>query len=62
MSIPLRNFGKIGVQISAVGLGGHHLGGAKEKKAAVDRLAVLHLELKPNKGETNNGKGSHSTG
>jgi hypothetical protein len=34
MSIPLRNFGKAGVQISALGLGGHHLGGAKDEKSS----------------------------
>jgi len=36
MSIPLRNFGKTGVQISALGLGGHHLGGAKDEKTAIE--------------------------
>ena len=36
MSIPLRNFGKTGVQISALGLGGHHLGVAKDEKTAID--------------------------
>jgi uncharacterized protein len=36
MSIPLRNFGKTGVQVSALGLGGHHLGGAKDEKTAID--------------------------
>ncbi len=35
-SIPLRNFGKTGVQISAMGLGGHHLGAAKDEKTAVE--------------------------
>jgi aryl-alcohol dehydrogenase-like predicted oxidoreductase len=34
MSIPLRDFGKTGVKISALGLGGHHLGGAKDEKTA----------------------------
>ena len=34
--IPLRNFGnKTGVQISALGLGGHHLGAAEDEKTAV---------------------------
>ena len=35
-SIPLRNFGKTGVQISAMGLGGHHLGAAKDEKTAIE--------------------------
>ncbi len=35
-SIPLRNFGKTGVQISALGLGGHHLGAAKDEKTAIE--------------------------
>jgi aryl-alcohol dehydrogenase-like predicted oxidoreductase len=35
-SIPLRNFGSSGVQISALGLGGHHLGDAKDEDTAVD--------------------------
>jgi aryl-alcohol dehydrogenase-like predicted oxidoreductase len=38
MPIPLRNFGKTGVQISALGLGGDHLGGAKDEKAAIDTV------------------------
>jgi hypothetical protein len=36
MSIPLREFGKRGVKISAPGLGGHHLGGAKDEKTAIE--------------------------
>ncbi len=36
MSIPLRWFGKTGVQISALGLGGHHLGGSKDEKTAIE--------------------------
>src|SRR5277367_3528881 len=36
MSIPLRDFGKTGVKISALGLGGHHLGGAKDEKSAIE--------------------------
>jgi aryl-alcohol dehydrogenase-like predicted oxidoreductase len=36
MPIPLRNFGKTGVQISALGLGGHHLGAAKDERTAID--------------------------
>lgn len=35
-SIPLRNLGKTGVQISALGLGGHHLGAAKDEKTAIE--------------------------
>ena len=42
MSIPLRNFGKTGVQISALGLGGHHLGVAKAEKTAID---IVHRAL-----------------
>ena len=42
MSIPLRNFGKTGVQISALGLGGHHLGVAKDEKTAID---IVHRAL-----------------
>src|SRR6202051_4393371 len=34
--IPLRNFGKTDVRISALGLGGHHLGAAKDEATAVD--------------------------
>src|SRR6202522_1154009 len=36
MSIPLREFGKTGVKISALGLGGHHIGGAKDEKTAIE--------------------------
>ncbi len=35
-AIPMRNFGKTGVQISALGLGGHHLGAAKDEKTAIE--------------------------
>ncbi|HEX4084033.1 MAG TPA: aldo/keto reductase [Chthoniobacteraceae bacterium] len=35
MSIPMRGFGKTGVQISALGLGGHHLGDAKDQDTAI---------------------------
>jgi aryl-alcohol dehydrogenase-like predicted oxidoreductase len=35
MAIPLRPFGKSGVQISALGFGGHHLGDAEDVNAAV---------------------------
>src|SRR6202453_2066358 len=34
-SIPVRNFGKHGDQISALGLGGHHLGDAEDEQTAV---------------------------
>ncbi len=34
-SIPLRALGKTNVQISALGMGGHHLGDAKDEKAAI---------------------------
>ncbi len=34
MPIPTRPFGKSGIQISALGLGGHHLGDAEDAKAA----------------------------
>jgi aryl-alcohol dehydrogenase-like predicted oxidoreductase len=42
MSIPLREFGKTGVKISALGLGGHHLGGAKDDKTAIE---IVHRAL-----------------
>src|SRR5579862_507686 len=34
-SIPLRSFGTSGVKISALGLGGHHLGDAQDEKTAI---------------------------
>jgi aryl-alcohol dehydrogenase-like predicted oxidoreductase len=34
--VSLKNFGKTGVQISALGLGGHHLGAAKDEQTAVE--------------------------
>ena len=41
-SIPLRPFGKTDVKISALGLGGHHLGAAKEEKDAVE---IVHRAM-----------------
>jgi aryl-alcohol dehydrogenase-like predicted oxidoreductase len=38
-NIPLRDFGKTGVKISALGLGGHHLGDAKDEKTAIQIVA-----------------------
>src|SRR6202046_1982675 len=35
-SIPLKRFGKTDVQLSALGLGGHHLGAAVDEKTAVE--------------------------
>ncbi|HZS55854.1 MAG TPA: aldo/keto reductase [Bryobacteraceae bacterium] len=37
--IPQRPFGKSGVQISALGLGGHHLGDAEDQKTATEIVA-----------------------
>ena len=37
--IPRRQFGKTGVEISALGLGGHHLGDAEDQKTAERILA-----------------------
>jgi uncharacterized protein len=34
--IPLKSFGKTGIQISAMGLGGHHLGAAENEQTAVE--------------------------
>jgi aryl-alcohol dehydrogenase-like predicted oxidoreductase len=42
MSIPLRDFGKTAVKISALGLGGHHLGGARDEKTAIE---IVHRAL-----------------
>ena len=35
-SIPMKRFGKTDIQISALGLGGHHLGAAKDEQTAVE--------------------------
>jgi hypothetical protein len=36
-SIPVKNFGKHSDQVSALGLGGHHLGDAQDEQTAVQR-------------------------
>jgi len=41
-AIPLRDFGKTGVKVSALGMGGHHLGEAKDEKTAV---AIIHRAI-----------------
>ena len=41
-SIPLKAFGKTGLQISALGLGGHHLGAAKDEQTAVE---IMHRAI-----------------
>lgn len=41
-SIPLRKFGKSDVQVSALALGGHHLGAAKDEETAVD---IVHQSI-----------------
>jgi aryl-alcohol dehydrogenase-like predicted oxidoreductase len=41
-SIPLKRFGKTDVQISAIGLGGHHLGAAKDEQTAVE---IVHRAI-----------------
>ena len=38
MAIPLRALGKTGVQISALGMGGHHLGDAEDEKTAIEMV------------------------
>lgn len=40
--IPMRRFGKSDAQVSALALGGHHLGAAKEEKIAVE---IVHRAL-----------------
>jgi aryl-alcohol dehydrogenase-like predicted oxidoreductase len=41
-SIPLKRFGKTDDRISALGLGGHHLGSAKDEKTAVE---IMHRAI-----------------
>ena len=41
-TIPLKRFGKTDVRISALGLGGHHLGSAENEQAAVE---IVHRSL-----------------
>lgn len=41
-SIPLKRFGKTDVHLSALGLGGHHLGAATEEKIAVE---IVHRAI-----------------
>ena len=41
-TIPLRPFGRTGVKISAMGLGGHHLGAAQDQATAVE---IVHRAL-----------------
>ncbi|UWZ84209.1 aldo/keto reductase [Occallatibacter riparius] len=41
-AIPTRPFGKTGVKVSALGLGGHHLGAAKDEQTAVE---IVHRAL-----------------
>jgi predicted aldo/keto reductase-like oxidoreductase len=41
-SIPLKKFGKTSVSISALGLGGHHLGAAQDEQTAV---SIVHRAI-----------------
>ena len=42
VTIPLRDFGKTGVKISALGMGGHHLGEALNEDTAVE---IIHRSV-----------------
>ena len=58
-AIPLRSFGKSGVQISALGMGGHHLGDAEDLKTAkelVDRAIEGGINFFDNCWEYHRGK------
>jgi predicted aldo/keto reductase-like oxidoreductase len=41
-AIPLKSFGKTGVRISALGLGGHHLGAAQDEETAI---SIVHRAI-----------------
>ena len=40
--IPLRDFGKTGVKVSALGMGGHHFGEAKDEDTVVE---IIHRSV-----------------
>jgi hypothetical protein len=48
-SIPLRQFGKSDVKVSALGLGGHHLGAARDVEKG---MAVLSMKSMSGSGES----------
>lgn len=41
-AIPMRPFGKSGVSVSALGLGGHHLGAAADQQTAIE---IVHAAI-----------------
>ena len=43
-SIPVRNFGKHGDQVSVLGLGGHHLGDAEDEQTADHQSRSQHRD------------------
>jgi hypothetical protein len=48
MSIPLRNFGKTGARISALGFGGNHLGAGRVHPSFSGSIQLSpHLHLNP---------------